>query len=230
MSEALTLTSPTDVVSAIPALLGFHPSDSLVALWLDPDRGRLVCTMRTDLGTPPEELTRQLIDATARFGPVKLLTVAYPVLLAGWIDSPQEQGVRAVLEDHVRRYCLGSEPTRWLFTAIGNPPHANSVGHLWRKASKAAGVDGLTMHSMRHYASGLIASGCDVVTVQRALGHARATTTLNTYSHMWPTAEDRTRRAALMDSVFAASEASATRNPADSGRTMARLQAPDLYR
>jgi integrase len=52
-------------------------------------------------------------------------------------------------------------------------------------------------HDLRHfYASGLIASGCDVVTVQRALGHASATTTLNTYSHLWPTAEDRTRRAA----------------------------------
>lgn len=41
-----------------------------------------------------------------------------------------------------------------------------------------------------------IAAGCDVVTVQRALGHAKATTTLNTYAHLWPTAEDRTRRAA----------------------------------
>jgi integrase len=47
---------------------------------------------------------------------------------------------------------------------------------------------------MRHfYASGLIAAGCDVVTVQRALGHAKATTTLATYSHLWPTAENRTR-------------------------------------
>ena len=30
----------------------------------------------------------------------------------------------------------------------------------------------------------------------RALGHVRATTTLNTYAHLWPTAEERTRRAA----------------------------------
>jgi integrase len=50
---------------------------------------------------------------------------------------------------------------------------------------------------LRHfYASGLIAAGCDIVTVQRALGHSTATTTLNTYSHLWPTAEDRTRKAA----------------------------------
>jgi hypothetical protein len=35
-----------------------------------------------------------------------------------------------------------------------------------------------------------------VVTVQRALGRASATITLNTYAHLWPTAEDRTRAAA----------------------------------
>jgi integrase len=50
---------------------------------------------------------------------------------------------------------------------------------------------------LRHYfASGLIAAGCDVVTVQRALGHRTASVTLNTYSHLWPSAEDRTRAAA----------------------------------
>ncbi|WP_416403468.1 tyrosine-type recombinase/integrase [Arthrobacter sp. LFS091] len=55
----------------------------------------------------------------------------------------------------------------------------------------------MKLHDLRHfYASGLIAAGCDVVTVQRALGHAKATTTLDTYSHLWPTAEDKTRAAA----------------------------------
>jgi integrase len=61
--------------------------------------------------------------------------------------------------------------------------------------------------ALRHfYASGLIASGCDVVTVQRALGHSSATVTLNVYSHLWPTAEDRTRAAAgdLMAAAFGA--------------------------
>ena len=66
-------------------------------------------------------------------------------------------------------------------------------------------LNGIKLHDLRHfYASGLIAQGCDVVTVQRALGHASATTTLNTYSHLWPTAEDRTRKAAqaMMAAAF----------------------------
>lgn len=78
-----------------------------------------------------------------------------------------------------------------------NPPHQNTVGYWWRKTKRDACIDGIRLHDLRHFfASGLIAAGCDVVTVQRALGHWTATTTLNTYSHLWPTAEDRTRKAA----------------------------------
>ncbi|WP_457202176.1 tyrosine-type recombinase/integrase [Nocardioides sp. HB32] len=87
---------------------------------------------------------------------------------------------------------------RWLFAGEGDePPHQNTVGYWWRKTLRDAGLSGIKLHNLRHfYASGLIAAGCDVVTVQRSLGHAKATTTLNTYAHLWPTAEDRTRKAA----------------------------------
>ena len=74
---------------------------------------------------------------------------------------------------------------------------------------RRAGVPAFRLHDLRHfYASGLIAAGCDVVTVQRALGHAKATTTLETYSHLWPSAEDKTRAAAatLAGEVLGAGE------------------------
>jgi integrase len=93
------------------------------------------------------------------------------------------------------------------------PPHQNTVGPWWRKARATAGCGAVKLHDLRHfYASGLIAAGCDVVTVQRALGHASATVTLNTYAHLWPTAEDRTRAAA-------ASMLAETLSAADSVRT-----------
>lgn len=103
----------------------------------------------------------------------------------------------------------------WLFSGASDmPPHQNTIGHRWRQTLKAAGPPGVRLHDLRHfYASGLIASGCDVVTVQRALGHAKATTTLATYSHLWPSAEDRTRAGA------AAMMAEVLRIPADSVRT-----------
>ncbi|WP_404502675.1 tyrosine-type recombinase/integrase [Arthrobacter sp. GAS37] len=72
----------------------------------------------------------------------------------------------------------------------------NSAADRWKQAREAAGIGGFTLHDLRHfYASGLVADGCDVVTVQRALGHAQPSITLNTYSHLWPTAEDKTRTA-----------------------------------
>lgn len=105
------------------------------------------------------------------------------------------------LAAHIRDHCWND----WLFPAMaGGPITANTVGPRWRASLARSGVTGVRLHDLRHfYASGLIASGCDVVTVQRALGHASATTTLATYSHLWPTAEDRTRRAA--EALFAES-------------------------
>ncbi|MEJ7832910.1 MAG: tyrosine-type recombinase/integrase [Nocardioides sp.] len=98
----------------------------------------------------------------------------------------------------------------WLFSGVEDvPPHQNTVGHRWRTTLKRAGVEGVRLHDLRHFfASGLIASGCDVVAVQRALGHAKSTTTLTTYAHLWPSAEDRVRDAGalLVAEVLGSSE------------------------
>jgi integrase len=82
-----------------------------------------------------------------------------------------------MLAAHVEQ--VGVRPEGWLFVGIGeNPPHQNTVGYWWRKTLRDAGLEGIKLHDLQHfYASGLIAHGCDVVTVQRALGHATATTT-----------------------------------------------------
>ncbi len=130
----------------------------------------------------------------------------------------------SMLAEHIATHRPGDDPTRWRFEATRlQPPHQNTVGHVWRQACRCSGVVGFTLHDLRHfYASGLIAAGCDVVTVQRALGHAKATTTLNTYAHLWPTAEDRTRAAA--EELMAA----ATQNFADFLRTAGLTQASEL--
>jgi integrase len=53
-----------------------------------------------------------------------------------------------------------------------------------------------TPHDLRHFfASLLIASGADVKTVQARLRHQSAITTLDTYGHLWPDADESTRSA-----------------------------------
>lgn len=123
----------------------------------------------------------------------------------------------AMLADHVARFTPTGAPDRWLFTVGDGPLYDNAVTWRWRATRNAAKLPKVRLHDLRHYyASGLIAAGCDVVTVQRAMGHASASTTLNTYAHLWPTAEDRTRSAA------GAFMKSALSQVADSVRTAAR--------
>lgn len=104
--------------------------------------------------------------------------------------------VIAILAEHIRVHTPDGDPSRWLFDEDGKPWHDNLVDYRWRSTRTDAGLC-FKLHELRHYfASGLIAAGCDVVTVQRAMGHASATTTLSTYAHLWPSAEDKTRAAA----------------------------------
>lgn len=109
-------------------------------------------------------------------------------------------GLAEMLSAHVAEHCPGEDPDCWMFGDGDRPVPPGTVGSMWHRARSRAGCDGMHLHHLHHlrhfYASGLIAAGCDVVTVQRALGHSSATVTLNTYSHLWLSAEDKTRTAA----------------------------------
>ena len=73
-------------------------------------------------------------------------------------------------------------------------------------------------HDLRHYlASLLIASGADIKTVQARMRHASARTTLDTYGHLWPYADESTRSA--IGAVIAERMDSAAKSPADPLRT-----------
>jgi integrase len=75
-------------------------------------------------------------------------------------------------------------------------------------------AEGFSFHDLRHYlASLLIASGADIKTVQARMRHARARTTLDTYGHLCPDADESTRSAIgaviteRMDSIGNAADA-----------------------
>ncbi|MCQ1999532.1 tyrosine-type recombinase/integrase [Arthrobacter zhaoxinii] len=104
----------------------------------------------------------------------------------------------------------------WLFSTGGHLWNRGMAGYYWREVREACGMGEFTLHDLRHFfASALIASSCDVATVQRTLGHSQPSITLDIYTHLWPTAEDKTRTAA--DSLMAA----VLDGPADSVRTEA---------
>ncbi|MEV7692499.1 site-specific integrase [Microbacterium sp. NPDC089189] len=122
----------------------------------------------------------------------------------------------ATLSAHVATEALSGPGEQLFVTPLGRLWQRNNAGEEWRRIRKEVGLpEGITLHALRHtFASNLIASGCDVVTVQRALGHSQPSITLNVYSHLWPSAEDKTRSAT-------ADFMAAVAGPADSVRTEA---------
>jgi integrase len=111
------------------------------------------------------------------------------------------------LAEHLRSFPVG--PRGLLVTySDGCPVRRNRFGAMWRQSIARAGLsEGVRYHDLRHhFASALIAGGCSVKVVQKALGHASARETLDTYGHLWPDSEDLTRRS--IDAAFGSRAAS----------------------
>jgi integrase len=144
---------------------------------------------------------RQIVDGGG-FGP--------PKTSASVRTIPLPQSVVDALAGHLQAF-PASESGLIFTRPSGAPWKRSSFSEHWIKARAATGTpDDVTMHSLRHfYASLLIRHGESVKVVQMRLGHATAAETLDTYSHLWPDSEDRTRDA--VDAVLGA--------PADSLRT-----------
>jgi integrase len=122
--------------------------------------------------------------------------LAPPKTAASHRTIPVPQLLIDAVAEHTATYRAGEHGL--LFT--NRDAHAwrrNRIGEAWRATIARAGLPaGTRFHELRHfYASLLIRHGESVKTVQARLGHASAVETLNTYGHLWPDADDRTRDA-----------------------------------
>ena len=62
----------------------------------------------------------------------------------------------------------------------------------WAGTVRVLKLPAVTLHALRHtHVSQLIASGLDVVTVSRRIGHSNPTVTLNVYSHLIGNTDER---------------------------------------
>ncbi|HEX7277795.1 MAG TPA: site-specific integrase [Acidimicrobiales bacterium] len=127
--------------------------------------------------------------------------VGPPKTAASRRTVPLPDVVLDALARHVAEYPPG--PDGFLFTDDrARPLRRNRFNEVWHRATAAAAVpEGTGFHDLRHYyASLLIRYGESVKVVQDRLGHASAMETLDTYGHLWPDSDDRTRTA--VDSVL----------------------------
>lgn len=79
-----------------------------------------------------------------------------------------------------------------VFTAPqGGPARTRNFRRVWLTATKAAGVQGLRVHDLRHtHAAALLSDGRPPLAVQRRLGHSSSTVTQDLYGHLMPDVDD----------------------------------------
>jgi integrase len=83
----------------------------------------------------------------------------------------------------------------------GSPLAPDNVSSEWRKAVDALKLPKVSLHALRHtHASQLIASGMDVLTISRRLGHGAPSITLDIYSHLFKPTDGAA--AAIFDKAF----------------------------
>ena len=113
---------------------------------------------------------------------------------------PLPQVVVDALAAHLAEF--PADPDGLLFTLVGEADHPVGVR---AQVAGSGGDGGASGRDRLSCASPLlrepvIRHGESVKTVQARLGHASAVETLDTYSHLWPDSDDRTRDA--IDSVL----------------------------
>ena len=94
------------------------------------------------------------------------------------------------------------KPETLVFSTIeGELLSADNLSRDWGRARRRFKLPAVSFHALRHtHASMLIASGVDILTVSRRLGHSSPTITLSVYAHLISGTDDRA--AAIMDAAL----------------------------
>ena len=127
-SDRIALRSPDALLAALPYLLGFHPDESAVLVWLR--AGRIILTQRIDLPPSQDALPAWTAavwahDAAAMADEVVLVVVsatdADPRVVAAVVDVAQERGI-------AMRDVLRLHEGRWWSLLCGDPDCCPSEG------------------------------------------------------------------------------------------------------
>jgi hypothetical protein len=82
------LRSPEDLLGAVPFVIGFHPADSIIAVFIGSDK-QVRAAGRADLDTPPAEIITQLRAALGH--------TTSAMVLVGYGSQPDSRRLNAVL-------------------------------------------------------------------------------------------------------------------------------------
>jgi integrase len=151
---------------------------------------------------------REALESTKagiRFKPPKSKAGRRDITLPDILVEVLREHRKAVLELRMQLGAGRLPDDALLFANLeGGPLQPSNVSSDWGELARRIGLPGVTFHGLRHtHASQLIASGVDIVTVSKRLGHARPSVTLAVYAHMFTT--DDSKAAAAINAALGVS-------------------------
>ncbi len=126
-----------------------------------------------------------------------------PKTTASMRDVPLSRLALEALRRHKARLPAIPHGTALVFEAPNGGPIRRSNWHrrVWVPIRKAAGLDSLRYHDLRHSAaSAMLGAGIDVATTAAILGHSSPAVTLRVYSHSIPSRQREA--AAMLDTLY----------------------------
>ena len=153
-------------------------------------RGELLALQWSDIdlnsGTVRVERSVEETDAGLRIKPPKTKRGRRAITLSA-------DAIAMLREHRIQQMQLrlqlgqGGKSTLVFSDINGNMLYPDALSRQWANVIRAKKLPLVSFHSLRHTsASMMIAAGVDILTVSRRLGHAKAATTLDVYSHLLP--------------------------------------------
>ena len=177
-----------------PRILNAEALAKLLAQLREPYRSMVILTALTGLRVGELLAPRwKMVDLTA--GTIRVSESVFH----GQVQLPKsERSIRTIpigpqtrvlLDAHRKRFAAKWNEEGLLFPNQSGGPHreSNLLERVLRPAAKAAGLERVTWHQLRHiHASVLHDIGVPAKIAQQQLGHASVETTLNFYTHVIP--------------------------------------------
>jgi integrase len=189
---------PMYLIAALGVATGMRRGEMLALRWKDVDLERAELQVQQSLEQTNDGL--RFKSPKTKYG---RRTISLPAFIVAELKTH-----RAAQREERLALGLGKEGDDALVLRRpdGSPLVPDNVSSEWRKVVSSPNLPKVSLHALRHtHASQLIASGMDVLTISRRLGHGSPSITLDVYSHLFkPT--DR-GAAAIFDKAFGALQA-----------------------
>lgn len=180
----------------IAAHTGLRPSEVLALRWDDVDLE--AARLRVRQAASFQGRTVVLVETKTKNAH---RTVGFdPALVAVMRQAKADQALRRLaIGEGWRDFGLVVD------NADGSPVHPERLTQYFDRVAVRLGVEGVTLHALRHFAfSTWLRAGVPVLVVSPMAGHAKASFTIDTYGHCIP--EDQDAAVAAMDRALAGVE------------------------